>query len=148
VAAFLLDANVLIALAWPRHEFHSKVGTWFARQCDQGWATCPFTQAAFVRIVSNPAFSVDAVSVENAVRLLETSLNLPNHHFWPDSMSVPAALKSAGRLTGHQQIADAYLLGLAIHHRARVATLDRGMRVWGAEGVVEVIAQGPARHLG
>ena len=141
MAAFLLDANVLIALAWPDHEFHEKVGQWFARHSRNGWATCPFTQTAFVRILSNPAFSAHALTPENAVSVLESNLNSPTHHFWPDSISVPEALKNSitGRLTGHRQTTDAYLLGLAIHHRSRLATMDRGIRTWGIEGAVEVI---------
>ena len=43
MAAFLLDANVLIALAWPEHEFHEKVGRWFAaRHSKSGWATLSY----------------------------------------------------------------------------------------------------------
>jgi uncharacterized protein len=135
---FLLDANVLIALAWPEHEFHDKVGRWFARHSHTGWATCPFTQAAFVRVLSNPAFSPDALTPDNAVRVLETNLALPDHHFWPDSISVPDALKNVERrLAGHRQITDVYLVSLARHHQGKLATLDKGIRAWGTETVVE-----------
>jgi toxin-antitoxin system PIN domain toxin len=140
VPAFLLDANVLIALAWPEHEFHERVGQWFARHSRDGWATCPFTQSAFVRILSNPAFSADALTPENALRVLESNLSSPTHHFWPDSISVPEALSSIrGRFTGHRQTTDGYLLGLASHHRGKLATLDKGIREWGNREAVEVI---------
>jgi toxin-antitoxin system PIN domain toxin len=140
MAAFLLDANVLIALAWPEHEFHEKVGRWFARHSRSGWATCPITQGAFVRILSNPAFSPNALSLANALRVLETNLSLADHEFWPDSISVPEAVGVMGaRLRGHQQITDAYLLGLALHHRGKLATLDEGIVVWGVVGAVELI---------
>jgi len=146
VGGFLLDANVLIALAWPDHEFHEKAGRWFARHSRDGWATCPFTQAAFVRILSNPAFSAKALTPANAVRVLESNLNSPTHHFWPDSISVPEALKNSiqgrltGQLTGHRQTTDAYLLGLAMHHRGKLATLDKGIGAWGVGAAVELIA--------
>ena len=141
MAPFLLDSNVLIALAWPEHEFHHKVGRWFARHSHAGWATCPFTQAAFVRILSNPAFSINALTPANALRVLESNLTLPSHRFWPDSISVVDALRNIeGRLTGHRQITDAYLVSLAIHHRGKLATLDQGISVWGSEAAVEVIA--------
>jgi toxin-antitoxin system PIN domain toxin len=141
VAPFLLDSNVLIALAWPEHEFHDKVGRWFARHSRVGWATCPFTQAAFVRILSNPAFSANALTPANASRVLESNLNLPSHHFWADSISVIDALKNIeGRLTGHRQVTDAYLVSLAVHHRGKLATLDQGIGAWGIEVAVEVIA--------
>jgi len=140
VAVFLLDANVLIALAWPEHEFHEKVGRWFMRHSRAGWATCPFTQAAFVRVLSNPAFSSDALTPENALRVLESNLLLPGHHFWTNSISVPDGIRNSGaRLTGHRQITDAYLLGLAIHHKGKLATLDKGIGAWGTGAAVEVI---------
>lgn len=140
MGAFLLDANVLIALAWPEHVAHDKVGRWFVRYSAAGWATCPFTQAAFVRVLSNPAFSADALTPENALRVLESNLTLEGHHFWPDTISVPDSFRGiAGRVKGHQQITDAYLVGLAIHHRGRLATLDKGIRAWGNAAVVELI---------
>ena len=55
-AGFLLDVNILIAMAWPTHRDHEKVLEWLARHAREGWATCPLTQTSFVRILSNPAF--------------------------------------------------------------------------------------------
>ncbi len=136
---FLLDANVLIALAWPAHEFHDRVGQWFARHSRAGWATCPFTEAAFVRVLSNPAFSAHALTPANALLVLESNLSLPHHHFWPDSIPVVDAVKNVERLTGHHQITDAYLVGLAVRHRGKLATLEKGIRAWGIEAAVEVI---------
>ena len=140
-AAFLLDANVLVALAWPEHEFHERVGRWFARHSRSGWATCPITQGAFVRILSNPAFSPNALSPANALRVLETNLSLPDHKFWPDSISVPDSIELTGtRLRGHQQFTDGYLLGLALHHRGKLATMDEGTVAWGPDGAAELVA--------
>jgi toxin-antitoxin system PIN domain toxin len=140
VKVVLLDANVLIALAWPEHEAHERVGHWFARRSGAGWATCPFTQSAFVRILCNPAFSRDALTPRNALVLLETNLKLPNHHFWAARITLSEAMKNVERrLTGHGQVTDAYLLGLAIHRTGRLATLDKGIAAWGHEEAVEVI---------
>ncbi len=59
------------------------------------------------------------------MNVLAANLAHPSHVFWPDEISLCAALKPVqGRITGHQQITDAYLLGLAIHKRGRLATLD------------------------
>lgn len=67
---FLLDVNVFIAMAWPAHRDHDKVQHWLARHAGEGWATCPFTECAFVRIISNPAFSPDALTPADALALL------------------------------------------------------------------------------
>jgi predicted nucleic acid-binding protein len=88
VGAFLLDANVLIALAWPKHQSHERVGLWFSRHSHAGWATCALTQLAFVRILSNPSFSPDALTPVNAVTVLAANLKLPGHHFWPATLTV------------------------------------------------------------
>ena len=126
---FLLDVNVLIAMSWPAHVAHEKVQQWFARHGRTGWATCPFTQTAFVRILSNPAFSPNALRTADAFQLLESNLRHPGHKFWPDDISLLEAARSfVPQITGHQQVADAYLLGLAMHRKGRLATLDNRMR--------------------
>lgn len=126
MSAYLLDVNVLVAMAWPRHSGHAVVQKWLARHAREGWASCPFTQAAFVRIISNPAFSRDALSPKQALALLRANLDQPDHKFWPAVLTVNEALATVGRVVGHQQITDAYLLGLALHNKGRLATLDRG----------------------
>jgi hypothetical protein len=121
----LLDTNLLIALFWPAHERHDLVVKWFARHRAEGWATCPLTQAGFVRIVSNPAFSRDAVQPREAVEVLSANLAARDHTFWPDDAPFPEAVSFTRlRLVGHQQVTDAYLLGLAIRHGGLLATLD------------------------
>jgi uncharacterized protein len=123
---FLLDVNVLIAAIWPTHESHSSVQRWLGRHVRDGWATCPLTQAAFVRIVSNPAFSPNALTLPDALALLEANLRHAEHHFWEDEISFMAAVEPfAERLIGHRQVSDAYLLGLAIHKKGKLATLDK-----------------------
>jgi len=123
---YLLDTNLLIALLWPRHERHVLAVKWFARHRSMGWATCPFTQAGFVRIVSNPAFSRDAVQPREALQVLVANTAAKDHRFWPDDQPFAKAVAFAGiRLVGHQQVTDAYLLGLAVHHGGVLATLDR-----------------------
>jgi uncharacterized protein len=128
-AGFLLDVNVLIAMAWPTHRAHEKVQEWLTRHGREGWATCPLTQTGFVRIVSNPAFSPDALTPGDALALLRANLGHPAHRFWADDVSFVQALEPfAPRLTGHQQVTDAYLLGLAMHKKGKLATMDRAVR--------------------
>lgn len=122
---YLLDTNVLVALLWPSHARHDRAVKWFARHRGKGWATCPLTQAGFVRIVSNPAFSRDAVTPRDAVGVLAANTAAKDHTFWADEVSFPDAVAFAGvRLVGHQQATDAYLLGLALRRRGVLATMD------------------------
>jgi uncharacterized protein len=128
VTAFLLDVSVLIALMWPAHEAHVKVQRWFHRNSQEGWATCPLTEAGFVRIVSNPAFSPDAVTPQEAIKVLAANLKHATHEFWPDDIGfVRAVSVCRAGLAGHQQVTDAYLLGLALHRKGKFATLDRSV---------------------
>jgi len=127
-AAFLLDVNVLVAMAWPYHVAHEKVQAWLSQHAHEGWATCPLTQTAFVRILSNPSASLYAPTPSDALKLLQANLGHPAHKFWPDEIGFVEALKPlTERLTGHQQVTDAYLLGLAIHKNGKFATMDRAI---------------------
>lgn len=128
MSPFLLDVNVLVALLWPAHEDHDRVHSWFGANERHGWATCPLTQAAFVRIVSNPAFSRDAVRPQEASDLLAANLTHSSHQFWADVVSFADAVQHfRSKLLGHRQVMDAYLLGLVLHKRARLATLDKAV---------------------
>jgi len=128
MSQFLLDVNVLLALAWPAHRSNPNARNWFDKHAHHGWATCAFTEAAFVRILSNPIFTPDAVTPPGAVKALEAFVQTPLHHFWADDISFAEAVRPfRQRLMGHRQVSDAYLLGLAIHKRGKLATLDRGI---------------------
>ena len=122
---YLLDTNLLIALLWPSHAQHDLAAKWFARHRAKGWATCPLTEAGFVRIVSNPAFSRDAVTPREAAAVLAANTAAKDHEFWPDELPLTEAIGWTGaRLVGHQQVTDAYLLGLALQRGGALATLD------------------------
>ena len=129
-ATALLDVNVLIALLWPAHEHYDAAHDWFAaRRPRSKWATCPLTQMAFVRIVSNPAFSPDALAPAEAMAVLERNLEHPMHEFWPDAIGLVEATGAVlPRLQGYRQITDAYLLGLALWRHGALASFDRGVR--------------------
>jgi len=129
VSVCLLDVNVLIALVWPAQEAHNRVAAWFQNNHKAGWATCPFTQTALIRILSNPSFSKDALSPPHAEELLAKNLKHPSHRFWPADIDYATALSSFSQsILGHQQVTDAYLVGLVIHRKGRFATLDQRIR--------------------
>lgn len=122
----LLDVNVLIALSWTEHIHNPAARKWFASNRQSGWATCPLTQAAFVRLSVQPPIVGSRVSVAQAVEALNDHCRDPFHHFFPQATGLTGMLPEIQeRLSGHQQIADAILLDLAIRNRARLATFDR-----------------------
>jgi toxin-antitoxin system PIN domain toxin len=128
VTTYLLDVNVLIALAWPSHTHHSIVRSWFREHARTAWATCPITQAAFIRISSNPAIIADAVRPEQALEKLKDLTGRSGHYFWPDDVSMAeTSFSFPSLLIGHRQVTDAYLLALALENNGCLATLDRGL---------------------
>ncbi len=134
----LLDTNVLLALAWPNHQHHAKAHEWFAAQAKRGWATCAFTQLGFVRLSSNPAYSREAVSPQEAAALLRQWTRHKAHHFW----SSPAADMPAiyHRALGHQQVNDAWLVEVARKNKGRLITLDTHLSAHAVEdNLVETI---------
>ncbi len=122
----LLDANVLIALAWPVHIHHQAARRWFAAHRAQGWATCSFTETAFVRISSNPRVFASAAGVPEALQALQALRNLPAHEFLNDQVSL---IGSPFRpfIVHHQQVTDAHLLTLAHSNGSRLVTFDQGI---------------------
>ena len=125
----LLDLHILTALLWPAHEHHDIAHRWFRARANRQWATCALTQLGFVRIVSNPAFSRDALSPPGAVALLAANLSQATHEFWTDTLQLPTAIKGMeSGLQGYRQLTDAYLLALANHRKGMLATFDRGLR--------------------
>jgi predicted nucleic acid-binding protein len=94
-----------------------------------------------VRILSNPAFSPNALSIENAMAVLEANTKLPGHQFWPDDVSlIDAMARVARRIMGHRQITDTYLVGLALHHHGKLATLDSSIAAFAPPEAVEPIS--------
>ena len=142
---YLLDVNLLIALAWPSHVHHAEAQSWFLRKRKAGFSTCPLTQTGFVRVSSNPKFIADAVSPADALSLLHEITRLPEHEFWPDTLSLDDALRKVGRLmAGHQQVTDAYLTGLALARAGILATLDRGAAALSA--ATELVGASSKKH--
>jgi hypothetical protein len=70
---------------------------WLARHARDGWATCPFTQTSFVRILSDAAFSAKALTPTDALTLLQANLAHPAHRFWADEVSMIDSLKPLAR---------------------------------------------------
>lgn len=128
MSGWLLDANALIALGWPAHEHHGAIRSWFKRHAAQGWATTAMTQAAFVRIVSQPAFSGRVIAVTQVAELLLRNTAHAQHRLLAMDFGFEQVLGCCtGGLYGHRQITDAYLLATAARHGARLVTFDSGI---------------------
>ena len=124
----LLDVNVLIALAWPNHVHHAAARAWFETRRQEGWATCPLTEAGFVRVSCNPAVVQYTVTPLDAIAVLQRLSRLGSHTFWPMDQSITDLPESIGvRLQGYRQITDAVLLAAAMQRKGQLATLDAGM---------------------
>jgi len=128
VTVSLLDVNVLIASIDQDHVAYKRVHTWLRDSEGKPWATCPLTEAGFVRIISNPSFHVRRVTVQEALALLSSLTQRTGHRFWPADIPLREAVQPLqGRLYGHRQLSDAYLLGLAIRNKGQLVTLDTGL---------------------
>jgi len=125
---FLLDLNLLLALAWPSHVHHGMAHGWFEGEGSLRWATCPLTQLGFVRLSSNPAFTSDAVTPAAALAMLEAMTALDRHESRPDDVDCVTGTFSTGiHMAVHRQVTDAYLFALARARSGCLATLDRRM---------------------
>jgi len=124
---FLLDVNVLLALAWPNHVHHALAHEWFERKGSRGWGTCLLTQAAFVRISSHPAMG-QHVSTQEALRVLLEIVAQPGHAYWEEpagGCSHPAFAQTIPTMLTHGLVTDGCLATLAALHGGNLATLDR-----------------------
>lgn len=120
----LLDVNVLLALAWPNHQFHERTARWFRAQARDGWSTCAITQLGFIRISANPAFTPSARPPAEAATLL-ARLSARADHTYLAELPPPADAGAIwDAIVGHHQTTDAYLVWLAASHGTKLATLD------------------------
>jgi len=120
IKVYLLDCNVLIALATPEHSLNQRAAAWF--RLGHRFATCPITQGALIRFHLRAGV---ATTAESAKLLLEAISALPRHEFWPDDASY-LDMPTTG-IVGHRQVTDAYLALLARRHGASLATMDHAL---------------------
>jgi toxin-antitoxin system PIN domain toxin len=123
----LLDANVLLALGDENHPHHSAALRFMEDVAiRQGWATCPLTENAFLRIMGRVRPAGGGMSPEDARLSLHSIIANPGHNFWTDDLSLTDSLTFPS-LPAAKDLTDIYLLALAVKHRARFATFDAGI---------------------
>ena len=128
MGVFLLDINVLMAMAWPNHDHHKAVLDWWAGKAGDQWSTCPMTQCGLVRLSCNPKVMPGAKTVAEAFKLLDRIMATPRHIFWEDDFTLSdPRFVSKNRIQGYRQITDVYLLGLSIRRGGQFATFDNGV---------------------
>ncbi len=127
---YLLDVNTLMALAWADHALHSRAVRWYQMRRDAGgrFFTCPLTENAFVRACSQSAVMTAGLSPRDGLSALRKIKAMNGFGFWPDNLSIadPDYIDEK-KILSYKSINDAYLLGLAMFHGGKLATLDLRM---------------------
>jgi hypothetical protein len=128
-ARYLLDLNALIFLADPDGLHYRAMLKWFDSSGKEDWGVCPLTEAGFVRVTTNPAYRGPTRTFAQATAILAEFATHPGYRYWSitDRWAVLTAPFSA-RVLGHQQVTDAYLLGLAIKEEGVLVTFDKGIK--------------------
>ena len=139
----LLDVNVLLAMAWPNHQFHVAAIQRLEANRNR-WATCAITQLGFIRLSSNPPVVPRPRSPSEAAALLSIMVQ-DARHVYLDALPSPTAKDFGAELAGllgHKQVTDAYLLALARRHGAAFVTFDARMKHLKASGAtLEILGQ-------
>ena len=130
----LLDANMLIALFDAAHIQHLAAHDWLTTNRTSGWATCPLTENACIRIMSQPSYPGRLEVEDIAGRLYRATLS-KDHVFWPDDIRLcdPAKFDHV-LIPSSKHLTDLYLLALAVNHEGRLVTLDGGIKTQAVHG--------------
>jgi len=118
---WLLDGNVLVAMAIDTHIFHGRVLAWF-EGLSEPFATCAVTEGTLLRIHMKLAVDDTATAVWAVLAAIHT---MPDHVFWDEGFSYTKVVANA--LTGSSQVTDAWLAELARRKQAKLATLDTAL---------------------
>jgi toxin-antitoxin system PIN domain toxin len=122
---WLLDGNVLIALAWGGHPFHARSSRWFhSLPAADAIATCPVTEGTLLRLHMHHGSDRSSAAAWDALARIHAH---PRHIFWADNFSYTEIAPT--RLTGHRQITDSWLAELARRQGGKLATLDAALHV-------------------
>lgn len=125
----LLDVNLLIALLDSSHVFHAKAHAWWAAHATYGWASCPLTENAVIRIMSHPSYSTTRhFTAFEIITALASFASGTDHLFWPDDLSFrDHTVFDPSKIHGPKQLTDLYLLALAMTQGGRLATFDQAI---------------------
>ncbi len=138
----LLDVNLLIALLDGSHVFHGRAHAWWAAHATSGWASCPLTENAVIRVMSHPSYSATRhFTALEIITALTSFASGTDHLLWPDNLSFrDPSVFDPSKIHGPKQLTDLYLLALAMTQGGRLATFDQAIPLSVVKGA------GP-RHL-
>ena len=74
---YLLDVNLLIALAWDDHVQNDRAHLWLGKLGATAFATCNTTQSGFVRVSFNQKAMKCSLGIEEIFTKLESFINHP-----------------------------------------------------------------------
>jgi toxin-antitoxin system PIN domain toxin len=137
----LLDVNVLLALAWPHHQFFPTARKRLESHRGR-WATCALTELGFIRLSANPRVVGQHRTPADAADLLAAMTADPKHVYIEVLPSPVEGSRSSSfnKILGHRQVTDVYLLLLAERNHARLVTFDSRIReLTGGGDRVEVL---------
>jgi uncharacterized protein len=131
----LLDVNVWIALFDDAHQFSAEANR-FIDQPDTLIATCPLVENGVIRVMSLPAYGRSGgVPLARVRERLRDACAALDHRFWPDDLSLrDDAVADFGRVSGHNQLTDLYLLALAVKHDGRLVSFDQRIALSAVRG--------------
>ena len=132
---YLLDVNVWLALFDAQHEFHDRAYAFIATPSLK-IATCPLIENGVLRIANIPGFQRSYIAGFEAVsRMMQRVCADTNHEFWPDDITLrDADIIQWGRVSGHNQITDVYLLALAVKRNGTLASFDQRIALSAVRG--------------
>lgn len=122
----LLDVNLLVALTVDVHVHHSRAHAALKRSAG-GWASCPLTEAALVRLLLNPLVTGRRVTGAEALTVLRELRRQPGWRFIDDGTSLAEPSIDLSPLIGTKQVTDFHLVNLAAARGAVLVTLDSGI---------------------
>lgn len=129
----LLDVNALVALAWDTHVHHEAIAAWFDERTGP-WATCPVSEAGFVRVSSNAKILAGALGVDDARSVLRDLRAIGEHRFLVNDVSITDA--DVPQIVGHRQVTDAMLVTVARRAGVPLVTFDAAIaHLAGGDGV-------------
>ncbi len=87
---------------------------------------CAFTEAGFLRVVIRE--KVSGLTLAQASGMLAQLSRRPGYRYWPITENWAALIAPfAARIFGHQQVTDAFLLGLAVKEDGILVTMDKAL---------------------